>query len=145
MPVEMTIQSPAVLAAIQEMLTQIPTLALEAMGAGAEALHRTARGRTPRGVGPGAGHLKESWSEVQMIEGGLSFENPVEYGPFLEFGLYPGQGPRTVPGPGGGYYSTQAPEGILGPMIEDDALLGDIVEAVTATIVRRVEALVHSA
>jgi len=151
MPVELTIQSPAVLAAMRDILAKIPELALEAMGDSAKTLQSIARGRTP--YRKSSGHLKGSWSDVYLTEGGLTFENPVEYGPTLEYGLYPRVGPRTMMMGGsaragsfsGGIYSKQAPGGILGPMIEDDAILGDAVETVTNEVLKKLERIVRSA
>jgi len=142
MSIEINIQSPAVLFAMRQILTRIPELALEAMGDSAKTLRNIARGRTPVGIGPTQGQLKGAWSEVGMAsEGVLGFENPIDYGYVLEGGLYPGVGPRTV-AVAGGIYSRQAPGGILGPMLEDDATLGDAVETVTRQVVRELERLV---
>ena len=73
------------------------------------------------------GHFKRSWGQIDQHEGGLTFENPVEYGSILEEGLYPGVGRRTVQAEGG-IFSRQAVGGILGPMTADDDVVGAIEE-----------------
>ena len=46
------------------------------------------------------GTLQRGWSEISesVTTGGLSFsyDNPVDYGPTLELGAYPAEGPRTM-------------------------------------------------
>ena len=49
---------------------------------------QTKRGKLPR--------FKESWSAIEPVDGGYSFSNPVPYALVLEYGRYPGVGPKTV-------------------------------------------------
>lgn len=78
-------------------------------------------------------HMIDHWSPVftpwsaskgAMITQSV-FENPTAYGPMLEFGLYPAdwvhEGGKLV-AVGGGVFSTQAPGGILTPLIQDSTL-----------------------
>lgn len=81
----------------------------------------------------------QSSSAEEAIENAqsLQFSNPyavwylynrVEYGEVVEYGLYPGNGPRTAGG-----YSTQAPEGMLRlTMAEAKELLTEIEQNVLA-------------
>ncbi len=73
------------------------------------------------------GNLQTHWGPVQERSTGqllvYGVENPVEYGPLLEYGGYRGVGPRTTRlgggdlgggfVAGGGIYSTQAPLGFV--------------------------------
>ena len=47
----------------------------------------------PRKKGP---HMKTQWSEVYAVDGGFAFGNASPYAHVLEFGLYPGVGPKTA-------------------------------------------------
>lgn len=136
MPVELNIQSPVLLEAMSRLLERLPEVAGESLPDVATTLRNLAKGGSP----VASGDFKGSWSDVQATEGGaLSFENPTEYGPYLEYGLYPGVGPRTIE-QGGQIYSRQAPGGILGPMMEDQTVLDDAINSLVNEIIRRMEA-----
>jgi hypothetical protein len=73
-------------------------------------------------------HMKDHWSNATVLTGSViaaGFENPTRYGPMLEFGLYPPEwihpGGKLV-AVAGGVFSTQAPGGILTPLIQDETL-----------------------
>lgn len=83
------------------------------------------------------GTFGTSWGQVEEIEGGFSFTNPLPYAHVLEFGLYPGLGPRTVPGPEGGIYSGQAPEGVVRPKVEDPETLQRVARTMADELERR--------
>jgi hypothetical protein len=79
-------------------------------------------------------HMKDHWSNIftpydsasgSVLRTEVVFENPTHYGPMLEFGLYPSEwihpGGKLV-AVAGGVFSTQAPGGILTPLIQDETL-----------------------
>lgn len=77
-----------------------------------------------------------SWGQIEQIEGGFSFTNPLPYAHVLEFGLYPGLGPRTTSGPDG-IYSRQAPEGVVRPQVEDPSVAERVAETMAEELARR--------
>lgn len=84
------------------------------------------------------GHFKRSWSSVSFMSGGLSFSADVSYAHVLEEGLYPSVGPKTVAF-AGGIYSSQAPGGIIGPVVESDLVVSQIAELIAAHILKGID------
>lgn len=84
-----------------------------------ETVQRSPVGRKddPRPGHPG--YFKSSWSNVQKRSSGYSFSNKAPYAGHLEYGLYPGVGPRTVRYKGG-IYSKQAPGGVARVFLDDE-------------------------
>jgi len=104
-------------------------------------LRNQVEGRTPVGdpkTDPHSGQLKKNWSSVHQESGGFSFSNDVPYGVILEEGLYRRVGPRTI-ATAEGIFSTQAPRGILRPMIEDDEMVNRLVSGVAERLLEMVE------
>lgn len=130
---------------LYEALANVPEAVYAGMEDGAKTIRALAKRNTPRGYSgtrsrtmrrdPHAGLMKQSWSDVRMIQGGFTFENPVPYSEVLEEGRYPGLGPRTV-GQGSSIYSRQAVGGILQPLIEDENLRTDIAQNIVEMIER---------
>lgn len=116
----------------------------EAVRVAAEDIATTLRnlviGRTPVGIRPNAERMKFSWSDVERTEGGFTFGNPKDYAPVLEEGRYPGVGPRTVAA-SGGIFSRQAPGGIIGPLLEDQARIDQIILGVAQELERQIDRL----
>lgn len=81
------------------------------------------------------GAAKGGWSELYTAPEGLSFTNPVKYIDILESGLYPRVGPKTVAFEDG-IYSSQAPGGMITPIIEDSALIDGMVNEVADKLLR---------
>lgn len=82
------------------------------------------------------GTLKTSWSQVQEMGGGYGFYAGVPYARIVEFGLYPGLGPRTVTGPGG-IYSSQAPQGMVAPLVTGGEVGGMTLKKIVAQVKAR--------
>jgi hypothetical protein len=88
--------------------------------------HERIKERTPVGDGPLAGTAKNSWQLTAEAAGVYEITTDVVYMPVLEFGEYPGVGPRTVQTPEG-IFSSQAPAGMFRitaqelPAIADEA------------------------
>lgn len=106
------------LADAKQLWMMVPVAKKKALMAVAEEIRTDLIAHTPVGR---TGRLKGGWSPVQEMVTGRSLvvENPIEYAYILEEGLYKNVGPRTV-AIGAGIYSTQAPGGIVGPLLEDD-------------------------
>ena len=81
------------------------------------------------------GTAKAGWSELYTAPEGLSFTNPVAYMHVLEEGLYPGVGPKTV-AYAGGIYSSQAPGGMITPIMEDKALIDGMADEIADKLIR---------
>lgn len=104
----------------------------EAFVAGvALAIHTKIVERTPVGEGPPRrkgripGALRRAWL-VTKTSTGYTITNDKEYGPVVEFGWYPGVGPRTV-ATSEGIFSTQAPAGMVRlTLAELDLLVADV-------------------
>lgn len=79
-------------------------------------------GKTPVDTGK----TKAAWTSVQT-QFGLSFTNTDAAIEYLEHGLYPGVGPKTV-ATERGIFSTQAPDGIIHPLLQDQAVLNTLAK-----------------
>jgi hypothetical protein len=92
---------------------------------------------TERAKGKSTGdHIKGMWQhEINEDALAVTFENAAPYGTVLDLGKYPGVGPRTAVGAGGGIYSQQATEGILRPILKKDVL-----KRICDTVVRKFQA-----
>ena len=96
--------------------------------------------RTPVGdpsYDPHPGLAKRSWSNVRKQGTGYAFDNPQSYTVTLEEGLYKHDGPRTVQ-MSDGIYSTQAPGGMMQPLLDDDSYIGAMCDDILNTVVREV-------
>lgn len=82
------------------------------------------------------GQLKASWSTIQKTEGGFSFSTGIPYAVILEKGLYKNVGPRTVAA-ADGIFSSQAPGGIVTPIVTDPKLMAYIVNSIVSKLVAR--------
>lgn len=81
-----------------------------------------------RGKKKGFGeHLQDQWKYNLLSAGKAEVSTDVVYGPVLEYGRYPGVGPRTV-STGTGIFSRQAAGGIIQPLLDDSSILGDAVK-----------------
>lgn len=87
------------------------------------------------------GQLKASWTPVQETEGGFSFSTDIPYAYVLEKGRYKNLGPRTVThgvseiyGGGSGIFSSQAPGGMIAPIVTNQVLMDTITKNVVTTI-----------
>jgi len=78
------------------------------------------------------GKTKRAWTSTKR-KGGLSFRNPKVSAKVLDRGLYPGVGPKTVK-TGSGIFSTQAPEGILNPIVKSEKVKADLANLFTEAI-----------
>lgn len=84
-----------------------------------------------------AEHIKMNWQHVVDEDGrGVSISNPFVYGPVLDLGLYPGEGPRTVANEGG-IFSKMGPKGIVQPMIKDEAILKKAINMIVQKVSQR--------
>lgn len=143
--VELRIDVPVVQPIIDALL-QVPAAARAGVLDALNTLRDLVRGRTPVGAPnrPTSGHLKDSWSNVEFLGGGLSFSGEfgtdVEYADTLERGLYPRVGPRTVASEGG-IYSRQAPGGIIAPIAGDQQKIDMVIDLVLAQIIRGIESV----
>lgn len=90
------------------------------------------------------------WSAVERYEGGYSFANPASYAQILEYGGYPGVGPRTTPAThalagGGGIFSKQTVDGgrggIIGRFLADEERTQYIADQVAKAIREALEEL----
>lgn len=79
------------------------------------------------------GYAQSKWGEVERERNGFSFSNPVHYMRVLEDGLYPGIGPKTVFFQGG-IYSSQAPGGIVGPIVNNERILSKVANRIVSNI-----------
>ena len=130
----------AVVDRVVRSLEGYPEAAEAATEDGGKTLHRLALGRTPQSE-PSSGHsgrLWRSWSDVERVSGGFAFGTPLGYSLTLEEGGYSTVGPRTV-AVGGGIFSRQAPGGILGPLLDDESVLEDVVTLIADKILERLE------
>lgn len=97
-------------------------------------------GNTPLGdpkTDPHSGQLKESWGQVENRGMSYSFTTRVPYASIVEEGLYPEEWIH----PGGrliktseGVFSTQAKSGMLQPLIDDPALVDQVVDLVVKKV-----------
>jgi hypothetical protein len=97
-------------------------------------------GRTPIGdtrTDPHAGQLITSWGHIQESDVSFSFSTDVPYAIILEKGLYTGVGPRTVPFEGG-IFSSQAPGGMVTPIVTDPNLIKEVVRMLIERISKTV-------
>jgi hypothetical protein len=113
-----------------------------------------------RGVSQGrwvvSGDLKKSWlgelgpTSIEVTAKVKKSKYPwvLELGKYrgigkLKYGLGPGGviqvSPRTAQGKGGGIYSSRATSGILGPIAEDDKLIGSITQSIIDQLRKNVE------
>jgi len=82
-------------------------------------------------------HLQDKWViEIDSDGRGATIGTDVIYGPVLEFGRYPGVGPRTV-ATAGGIFSRQAPGGMIKPLIEDPKVFDEAIKQAVATVNQR--------
>ena len=136
---ELNIEVPVV-QRIVDSLNQVPESARAGVLDALKTVRDLVRGNTPWK----SGHLKESWSEVEFLEGGLSFSaefgNPVDYAETVEHGDYPRVGPRTV-AMDGHIFSRQAPGGMIAPIMGDEAKINMIIDLVLAQIIRGIESV----
>lgn len=97
----------------------------------------TAQGKT-KSTGE---HIKANW-ELDIADNrmGALISNDFDYGPDLEYGLYPNVGPRTTSGPGG-IFSKQAPQGIIGPIIKDKERLQGYLDEVISALESHIDSL----
>jgi len=84
------------------------------------------------------GDLKSGWSSISQVAGGYSFENRTPYAYVIEEGKFRGVGPRTVR-TGDGIFSRQAPKGMTGPVLSDDAAINRSILFVLERITRALE------
>jgi hypothetical protein len=118
---------------LQAALRKTPELMELAIEDAATTLRNLVIGRTP----VASGELKRSWSSVERTSTGFTFGTDKEYAVILEEGRYQTAGPRTVASEGG-IYSRQAPGGIIGPILQDEALIGRIVQRIAEDLVRSI-------
>lgn len=85
-----------------------------------------------------SGKTRKAWSSV-ATEYGLSFYNTEVSAYVLEEGKFSGVGPKTVQ-TGEGIFSTQAPEGIINPIMKDDKELGKIADLLLEEMLKSVRA-----
>lgn len=97
-------------------------------------------GQTPVGIRPNSPRMKQSWSDVERTATGFAFSNPKDYASVLEEGRYPGVGPRTV-ATEGGIFSRQAPGGIIGPLLEDQARIESIIVGIAQALEQQMSRL----
>lgn len=121
---------------LERALQELPQMWDVAIEDFAETLRSLVLGRTP--VFTTA--LKKSWSEVTREAGGFTFGTDLDYAEILEEGGYTRVGPRTV-SVAGGIYSRQAPGGIIGPIVDDAALINRLAEEVVKEIERGIESV----
>jgi hypothetical protein len=77
-------------------------------------------GKKTKGRWKPSGQARRSWGAVAKIaEGAWSFSLDLPYASVLEGGTYKGVGPRTAQF-GQGIFSSQAPGGMIKPMLEGD-------------------------
>jgi hypothetical protein len=82
-------------------------------------------------------HIKASWaSEIDKQGQSLTIGTDFVYAPVLDFGGYPGVGPRTVAG-SGGIFSRQAPAGIIQPILKDASVLDKALEMIAAKLPKK--------
>jgi len=118
----------------EDLFKGFPSAAVtEGMKAASLTIKNRLKANTPVGIGGTSGNLKRSWSDIKKVSGGFSFNNPVDYGPIVEEGLYPGKGPRTT----SRGFSTQAPEGIMQPLVNDTKFVESIVTFVATKVLER--------
>jgi hypothetical protein len=84
-----------------------------------------------------SGAMKASWKLTQMPDG-FNLSSALPYASVLERGTYRGTGPRTI-ATDGGIFSTQAPGGMVKPILDDKQKLKGIVDAICAEIRRALE------
>lgn len=121
------------LADIFQALEDIPGAVEASLEDVAKFVRSLAIGRSPEA----SGAFGTSWGQIEEAEGGYSFTNPLPYAHVLEFGLYPGLGPRTTPGPDAGIYSRQAREGVVRPILEESDTAIAVATAVAEELERR--------
>jgi hypothetical protein len=123
---------------IVDTLGRVPAAARAGVLDALNSLRDLVRGRTPYK----SGHLKGSWSNVEFLDGGLSYSGEfgtgVDYAEILEHGLYPRVGQRTIES-GGRIYSRQAPGGMIEPILENPALVDAAIDLVLNQIIRGLE------
>lgn len=120
--------------AVLRVLRSIPGAIDSGVEMSAATLRKLAVGGTPYRTG----RLKRMWGRVERRRGGFSFTNPLSYARILEEGLYTQVGPRTI-ATSAGIFSRQAPEGILSPLVSDDATLRRVAELIVKELVRGIE------
>jgi len=105
--------------AIRRAFDQLPGAIQDGVEKAAETMRNLTIGRTPYLTG----HLLESWSLLRPSGGGFTFGTDVPYAITLEEGLYPwAETERTRGG-----YSKWAQGGIIGPLLEDEKVLQQLV------------------
>ncbi len=119
---------------LEKALGTLPEFAQQGMKDVATTLRNLVRGRTPFD----SGELKRSWSAVEQTTTGFTFGTDKDYATILEEGRYKSVGPRTVD-VSGKIFSRQAPGGIIGPIVEDDAVLRKVAQTVANEIAIQLE------
>ncbi len=83
-----------------------------------------------------SGQLKYlGWGPVERTGYSFSFSTNVDYAVILEKGMYKNVGPRTVSFEGG-IYSSQAPGGIVAPIIDNPAFKAYLDETIKKKIMQ---------
>jgi len=101
----------------------------KAMEDAAEKIRRRAIERTPVDTG----YLKSAWTPLIKLGSGISFGNYAPYAGIVEYGLYPGLGPKTVEFRGR-IYSSQAPGGMVGPVVRDREFISKLGDEVSENV-----------
>ena len=117
---------------IKEALDQLPGAVEGSLKEAADTVRDLVIGRTPYLTG----HLQQSWSTLQPSGGGFSFGTPAPYASTLEEGKYKSVGPGTAAFEGG-IYSKKAQGGIIGPIIEDENVLRQLLDLVVEQLSKK--------
>lgn len=125
---------------VREIINRLPELQREALREVAIRMRRMVRGRTPVGLPGESQDIKGSWSSIEMTANGFTFGTDKPYAVTLEEGLYSGLGDRTMPH-GSGIFSSQAPGGMIQPILDDDRLMRRIGELVVSEMVRGMDSV----
>jgi hypothetical protein len=128
------------ISSLRRMLEALPSAVQTAAEDAAKTLKKQASGNIPRKYS--SGDLTRDWNEsgIEKTASGFSFGTDIPYAVVLEEGQYRGVGPHTIANPTrGGIFSTQAPEGILWPLLNDERNLQKIGEHIARTILKEVQ------
>lgn len=122
---------------LREFTKTYPDLIRSVIDASKDEVEEYVLGLVKQGTPVDTGKTKAAWSSVQR-KGGVTFKNPEPAARVLEKGLYPGVGPKTI-NTGDGIFSTQAPEGIIRPIITDSDTVGQIARVFTNSLMQRLK------
>lgn len=90
------------------------------------------------------GRFRKSWgTPFRNAEYSYVLETGAPYATVIEYGRWPGVGPRTVKGPDGGIYSRQAVGGVLRHVLGDEMQAKTLAESLRNIAVDKIRSMVR--